>query len=159
MAQTISEKLASFITDLRADRLPTDVIEMAKLCVLDWLASAIAGGTTRPIQMFVKVARGLGGTRQATVIPDGSKTSCHLAALVNAASSHVVEMDDLHKPSVLHPAAPVIPAALAAAERDGIAGPEFLTAIVAGYEVAIRAGEALGPSHYHFWHTTATCGV
>ena len=159
MAQTISEKLARFITDLRADRLPADVIEMAKLCVLDWLASAIAGGTTRPIQMFVKVARGLGGTPQATVIPDGSKTSCHLAALVNAASSHVVEMDDLHKPSVLHPAAPVIPAALAVAERDGIAGPEFLTAIVAGYEVAIRAGEALGPSHYHFWHTTATCGV
>ena len=159
MAQTISEKLASFITDLRADRLPANVIEMAKLCVLDWLASAIAGGTTRPIQMFVNVARGLGGTPQATVIPDGFKTSCHLAALVNAASSHVVEMDDLHKPSVLHPAAPVIPAALAAAERDGIAGPEFLTAVVAGYEVAISAGEALGPSHYHFWHTTATCGV
>ena len=159
MAKTISEKLARFITDLRADRLPADVIEMAKLCVLDWLASAIAGGTTRPIQMFLKVARGLGGTPQATMIADGSKTSCHLAALVNAASSHVVEMDDLHKPSVLHPAAPVIPAALAVAERDGIAGPEFLTAIVAGYEVAIRAGEALGPSHYHFWQTTATCGV
>jgi len=159
MAQTISEKLARFVADLRADGLPADVIEMAKLCVLDWLASAIAGGTTRPIQMFLKVARGLGGTPQATMIADGSKTSCHLAALVNAASSHVVEMDDLHKPSVLHPAAPVIPAALAVAERDGIAGPEFLTAIVAGYEVAIRAGEALGPSHYHFWQTTATCGV
>jgi 2-methylcitrate dehydratase PrpD len=148
-----------FITNLNSDRLPADVIEMAKLCVLDWFASAIAGGTTRPIQMFLTVARGLGGTPQATMIADGSKTSCHLAAHVNAASSHVVEMDDLHKPSVLHPAAPVIPAALAVAERDGIAGPEFLTAIVAGYEVAIRAGEALGPSHYHFWQTTATCGV
>ncbi|MGH7405987.1 MAG: MmgE/PrpD family protein, partial [Candidatus Methylomirabilales bacterium] len=159
MAKTISEKLASFITDLGSDGLPADVIEMAKLCVLDWLGSAIAGSKTRPIQMFVRVARGLGGTPQATVIPDGSKTSSHFAALVNAASSHVVEMDDLHKPSVLHPAAPVIPAALAVAERDGIAGREFLTAIVAGYEVAIRAGEALGPSHYHFWHTTATCGV
>jgi 2-methylcitrate dehydratase PrpD len=157
--QTISQQLARFITDLRAERLPAEVIEMAKLCVLDWLASAIAGGTTRPIRAFVTVVRGLGGVPQATVIPDGSKTSCHLAAFVNAASSHVVEMDDLHKPSVLHPAAPVIPAALAVAERDGIAGSEFLTAIVAGYEVAIRAGEALGPSHYHFWHTTATCGV
>ncbi|MCI0484801.1 MAG: MmgE/PrpD family protein [candidate division NC10 bacterium] len=159
MAKTISQQLASFIAGLRPDRLPADVIEMAKLCVLDWLASAISGRTTRPIQMFLNVARGLGGTPQATMIADGSKTSCHLAALVNAASSHVVEMDDLHKPSVLHPAAPVIPAALAVAERDGIAGPEFLTAIVAGYEVAIRAGEALGPSHYHFWQTTATCGV
>ncbi|MFQ5848749.1 MAG: MmgE/PrpD family protein, partial [Candidatus Methylomirabilales bacterium] len=68
-------------------------------------------------------------------------------------------MDDLHKPSVLHPAAPVIPAALAVAERDGIPGAALFPAIVAGYEVAIRAGEALGPSHYHLWHTTATCGV
>ena len=159
MAQTISERLARFIADLTVEKLPADAIVVAKLCFLDWLGSAIAGGTTRSTRMFVQVAKGLGGKPQATLIPDGSKTSCHLAALVNAASSHVVEMDDLHKPSVLHPAAPVIPAALAVAERDGISGAELLAAIVAGYEVAIRAGEALGPSHYHFWHTTGTLGV
>ena len=159
MKLAISERLALFISDLTFDKLPPTVIEMAKLCVLDWLGSAIAGSTTRPIRIFVKVATDLGGTPQATVIPDGSKTSCHLAALVNAASSHVVETDDLHKPSVLHPAATVIPPALAVAERDGISGADLVTAIVAGYEVAIRAGEALGPSHYQFWHTTATCGV
>lgn len=159
MAKTISEQLARFISDVTIEKLPADVIEMAKLCFLDWLGSVIAGGTTPPVRMFVQVAKGLGGTPQATVIPDGSKTSCHLAALVNAASSHVLEMDDLHKPSVLHPAAPVIPAALAVAERDGISGGELLPAIIVGYEVAIRAGEALGPSHYQFWHSTATCGV
>ncbi|MFQ5846292.1 MAG: MmgE/PrpD family protein, partial [Candidatus Methylomirabilales bacterium] len=109
MAGTISQGLARFITDITIDRLPAEVIEMTKLCLLDWLGSAIAGGITRPVQMFLRVATDLGGRPQATLIPDGSKTSCHLAALVNAASSHVVEMDDLHKPSVLHPAAPVIP--------------------------------------------------
>ncbi len=159
MAKTISERLAQFITGITIEKLPTDVVELARLSFLDWLGSAIAGGTTRPTSMFVQVAQGLGGKPQATVIPDGSKTSCHLAALVNAASTHVLEMDDLHKPSVLHPAAPVIPAALAVAERDGISGGELVSAIVAGYEVAIRAGEAVGPSHYHFWHTTSTCGV
>lgn len=159
MAKTISERLAHFITGITIDTLPADVLELARLSFLDWLGSVIAGGTTRPIQMLVQVAKGLGGKPQATVIPDGSRTSCHLASLVNAASSHVVEMDDLHKPSVLHPAAPVISPALAVAERDAISGAELLCAIVAGYEVAIRAGEALGPSHYHFWHTTATCGV
>ncbi|MEE9181534.1 MAG: MmgE/PrpD family protein, partial [candidate division NC10 bacterium] len=148
-----------FIADLTVEKLPADAVTVAKLSFLDWLGSAIAGGTTRSTRMVVQVAKGLGGKPQATLIPDGSKTSCHLAALVNAASSHVVEMDDLHKPSVLHPAAPVIPAALAVAERDGISGAELLAAVVAGYEVAIRAGEALGPSHYHFWHTTGTCGV
>ncbi|MFQ5802901.1 MAG: MmgE/PrpD family protein [Candidatus Methylomirabilales bacterium] len=159
MAQTISERLARFIADLTVEKLPADAVTVAKRSFLDWLGSAIAGGTTRSTRMVVQVAKGLGGKPQATLIPDGSKTSCHLAALVNAASSHVVEMDDLHKPSVLHPAAPVIPAALAVAERDGISGAELLAAVVAGYEVAIRAGEALGPSHYHVWHTTGTCGV
>ena len=82
-----------------------------------------------------------------------------MAALVNAAASHAVEMDDVHKASILHPAAPVIPAALAMAEREGASGREFLAAIVVGYEVAIRVGEAMGPSHYRFWHTTGTCGI
>jgi 2-methylcitrate dehydratase PrpD len=82
-----------------------------------------------------------------------------MAALVNAAASHVVEMDDLHKGSILHPAAPVIPAALAMAEREGASGQELLTAIAVGYEVAVRVGEAMGPSHYEFWHTTGTCGT
>ena len=159
MAKTISERLAEFIRDTTVEKLPPAVIEMAKLCLLDWLGSAIAGSITRPIRIFVEVTKGLGGRPQATLIPDGSKTSCHLAAFVNAAASHVVEMDDLHKPSVLHPAAPVIPAALAIAERDGISGGELLAAIVAGYEVAIRAGKAVGPTHYHYWHTTGTCGV
>ncbi len=159
MGKTISQRLAQFIDELAAEKLSAEMIETAKLCFLDWLGSAITGGITQPIRIFVDVAKGLGGKPQATVIPDGSKISCHLAALVNAASSHVVEMDDIHKPSVLHPAAPVIPAALAVAERDGIPGAELIAATVAGYEVAIRAGEAMGPSHYHFWHTTATCGV
>ena len=159
MAQTISERIAHFVEQTGPEKLSADVTEMVQLCLLDWLGSAIAGANTRPIEIFRDVAKDLGGEPQATVIPDGSKTSCHLAALVNAASSHALEMDDLHKPSVLHPAAPVIPAALSAAERDGTSGSELAAAIVIGYEVAIRAGEAVGPSHYHFWHTTGTCGV
>lgn len=159
MAKAISERLAEFILDTTVEKLPPPVIEMAQLCFLDWLGSAIAGSATRPVRIILEVTKTLGGKPQATVIPDGSKTSCHLAAFVNAASSHVVEMDDLHKPSVLHPAAPVIPAALAIAERDGLSGGELLAAIIAGYEVAIRAGKAVGPTHYHYWHTTGTCGV
>jgi 2-methylcitrate dehydratase PrpD len=159
MAKTISQQLAEFVADLAYEKLPADAIAMAQLCLLDWLGSAIGGGDARPVRIIVDVVKDLGGRPEATVIADGSKSSCHLAALANAAASHVLEMDDLHKPSVLHPAAPVIPAALAMAERDALPGSAMLTAIVAGYEVAIRAGEALGPSHYTFWHTTATCGV
>lgn len=159
MGKTISERIADFIVQTDPGRLPADVVEFTKLCFLDWLGSAIAGSDKPPTAAMVEVARALGGNPEATLIPGWSPTSAFWAALVNGASSHVVEMDDLHKPSILHPAAPVIPAALALAEREGSGGDELIAAIVVGYEVAIRAGECVGPSHYAFWHSTGTCGT
>jgi 2-methylcitrate dehydratase PrpD len=82
-----------------------------------------------------------------------------LAALANGASSHMVEMDDLHRESILHPATAVIPAVFALAEREKASGADLLLAIAVGYEAAIRVALGVGPSHYRFWHTTATCGT
>ncbi len=65
----------------------------------------------------------------------------------------------LHQGSTFHPAAPIIPAALAVAEREGASGRELLRAITLGYDVAIRIAEAVNPSHYRYWHPTGTCGV
>jgi 2-methylcitrate dehydratase PrpD len=156
---TIQEQMAAFIFDASYEALPPEALAMARLCVLDWLGSVYAGKGARPAVAMLLVARSLGGNPEATLLADGSRSSAYMAALVNAAASHVVEMDDLHKGSILHPAAPVIPAALAMAEREGASGQEFLTAVVVGYEVAIRVGETMGPSHYRFWHTTGTCGT
>lgn len=159
MPKPIAEQLAEFILNTDYKSLPQEAVEMAKLCFLDWLGSTYAGSKQRPTRIFLELARELGGRPEATLIPDGSKSSCLFAAMVNAASSHVMEMDDLHKASILHPAAAVIPAALATAEREGSSGAELIAAIVAGYEVAIRIGEAVGSSHYQYWHTTGTCGT
>jgi len=156
---TIQEQMAAFIFDTNHEALPAEALDMARLCFLDWLGSVYAGKGSRPAMAMLLVAKSLGGNPEATLLSDASRSSAHMAALVNAAASHVVEMDDLHKASILHPAAPVIPAALAMAEREGASGREFLAAIVVGYEVAIRVGEAMGPSHYQFWHTTGTCGT
>lgn len=156
---TISDQLAAFVCDTNYETLPVEALDMAKLCFLDWLGSVYAGKTSQSAVAMLLVAKSLGGNPEATVIPDGSRSSAYIAALVNGAAAHVVEMDDLHKGSVLHPGAPVISAALAMAEREGASGGELLVAIATGYEVAIRVGEAVGSSHYQFWHTTATCGT
>jgi 2-methylcitrate dehydratase PrpD len=79
--------------------------------------------------------------------------------MVNAASSHYAEQDDVHNGSVFHPATVVFPAALAVAQALGCSGQQFLTAVVAGYEVGIRVGEFLGRSHYKVFHTTGTAGT
>src|SRR5690606_29784581 len=100
----------------------------------------------------------MGGAEQAHLVT-GGQSSVLNAALVNGAASHVVELDDIHKGSIIHAATVVIPAALAVAEWKGLSGKELIAAVVAGYEVCYRIGEAVSPSHYYYWHNTATCGT
>jgi 2-methylcitrate dehydratase PrpD len=157
--EILSNRLAEYFCGVTFDDLSADHVGKMKIFFLDWLGSAYAGKDLPPIRMIRKVVTDLGGTPEATSIPDGVKTNCLLAALVNGASSHIVEMDDLHRESILHPAAAILPALLAAGERQRISGKDLIVAISVGYEVGIRVALAVGPSHYHYWHTTATCGT
>jgi len=156
---SISREFGAFISSLKYEDIPERVRILAKYCFLDWLASAYAGSQEKPVRMMLEVVKGMPGNPECTLIPDGSKNICLLGALVNGASSHMVEMDDLHRPSIFHPAAPIIPAALAVAEREQRSGMDLIAAIIVGYEVGIRVAEMVGTSHYQLWHTTATCGT
>jgi len=155
---SLTEQLSTFLVTARSTALPPSVVDDAKYYTLDWLGSAIAGTVTEPGRMLLAHARAQAG-QGATVIGLREQRNVDLAALTNGGLSHIVEMDDLDRASVVHPAAPIIPAALAVAEREGGSGLDFLAAVVLGYEVAIRIGAAVGKTHYRIWHNTATCGV
>jgi 2-methylcitrate dehydratase PrpD len=150
-----SRHLADFAARTRFEDLPAAVVAEAGRAVLDWLGSAMAGSLEPPARMGQQVVAGLGASSEATVFGAG-RSSAAGAALANGISSHILEFDDVHKGSTLHPAAPIIPAALAAAERRHAPGREFLLAVTLGYEIALRIGEAVNPSHYRYWHPTGT---
>ncbi len=155
-----TQALASFLAELRYDDLPDYVLDRTEDLFLDWLGSALASEGSRPIPLFEAYAQKMGpADGPARILVNGRGTSAYFAALVNGASSHLVEQDDLHNSSVLHPATVVFPAALAAAQDLGKSGRELLLASVAGYEAGIRIGEFLGRSHYRIFHTTATVGT
>ncbi len=126
---------------------------------MDWLGSALGGSRQEAARLVVSLIREEGGNFQSTVIGFNEKTAVSRAALANGASSHILELDDLHKGSILHPAAPIISAAAAISEMERSGGKDLITAVVAGYEVGIRIAEAITPSHYYYWHTTGTCGT
>lgn len=152
--------LAEFLAGLRYEDLPASVVEYTEELFLDWLGSALASQNRHPIPLFQRYAQRMGpASGKSRVLVDGTSTSAYFAALVNGASSHLVEQDDLHNSSVLHPATVVFPAALAAAQELGKSGRELILASVAGYEAGIRIGEFLGRSHYRIFHTTATVGT
>ena len=157
---TDTQQLATFLAELRYDDLPDHVLDRTEDLFLDWLGSALASEGARPIPLFEAYAQKMGPANgPARILVNGRGTSAYFAALVNGASSHLVEQDDLHNSSVLHPATVVFPAALAAAQDLGKSGRELLLASVAGYEAGIRIGEFLGRSHYRIFHTTATVGT
>lgn len=154
----LSKKLATYVVKMSYEQIPDDVVQFTKFCILDYFGSAIAGRKMRPIQMIAEFSKEMGGNEQATAIT-GGKTSVMNAALVNGAASHIVELDDIHKGSIIHAATVVIPAALAVSEWKQLSGKDVITAVVVGYEVCFRIGEAVSPSHYYYWHNTATCGT
>ena len=155
---SLSQELANYHSNLTYEDLPEEVISFTKLCILDYFGSAFAGADKEPIQMISETINEMGGNPQATLVT-GGKSSVLNAALVNGASSHIVELDDIHKSSIIHAATVVIPAALAVAEWKKLSGKELILAVVMGYEVCFRIGEAVSPSHYYYWHNTATCGT
>jgi 2-methylcitrate dehydratase PrpD len=156
--EQVTRRLAEAIASTRFDDLPAEVIAETRRAVLDWLGSALAGSLEAPARMAQRVVAMLGASEAATVFSAG-RSSAAGAALANGVASHILEFDDVHKGSTLHPAAPVIPAALAVVEREHADGRAFLLAVAVGYDAALRIGEAVNPSHYRFWHPTGTAAT
>jgi 2-methylcitrate dehydratase PrpD len=157
---TPSQQLAEFAANLQFSDIPEAVVRRAEDLLLDWFGSALAGKVGRPVQVIEAIASEMGPQEgRAEVLIARRMTSPLFAALVNGASSHFAEQDDVHNGSVFHPAAVVFPAALAIAQDRGCSGQDLITASVAGYEAGIRIGEFLGRSHYRIFHTTGTAGT
>ena len=157
---TPSAQLAQFVANLQYEDIPPAVMQRAEELFVDWFGSALSGKVGRPVQAIESVAREIGPQEgRAEVLLSRRKTTSVFAAMVNAASSHFMEQDDIHNSSVFHPGTVVFPAVLAIAQERGISGKELMTAAVAGYEVGIRVGEFLGQSHYKVFHTTGTAGT
>ncbi len=151
--------LSEFLAALRYEALPAAVVARAEELFLDWFASALAGRGARPVQILEQFAARMGpADGPSEILVSRRRSAPFFAALVNGATSHVVEQDDLHNGSVLHPGTVVFPAVLAAAQETGASGKDLIVAAVAGYEAGVRAGEFLGRSHYKVFHTTGTAG-
>jgi len=154
----LTRALAEFLSDTVYGDLPRSVVDESYRATLDWFGSALAGALEPPARIAQRVACGLGSSDESTVLGAG-RGSAPAAALANGVASHILELDDVHKGSTLHAAAPVISAALAVAERACAPGREFTRAVALGYDAALRIGEAVNPSHYRYWHPTGTAAT
>jgi 2-methylcitrate dehydratase PrpD len=156
MSNSPAHDLMAFVQQIGATNLPPSVIAKAKACLLDALGCGTFGSQQAwariaADEMIAEGARGL-----ATLLGRTEQVSAPAAALCNGTAIHGFELDDLIAESIVHPAATVTPAALAAAEATNASGTQLLAAIVAGYEVMHRVGVALGTgAAKRGFHTTS----
>ncbi len=156
-----TRRLAQFASALSFDDLPAAVVDKAKTCVLDTLGCCIFGATLESMHKLATMvaAENCGG--QSAVFGFPLRTSASNAALINAASAHAFQLDEIHIEATLHPGSLAVPAALALAEANGgVTGRELIAAIVAGYEVGLRVGlTAKGGMFARGFHNQGTTGV
>ena len=133
-------------------------LKKAKLEIIDWIGYSIAGTRTRQARPFKNLQN---------ILPEGNSLNLFSrkqlnvfdSAFINASVGNILELDDVHRTSIIHPGDTIIPAAIAASNSTNIDAYNFLRAIIVGYETAIRMGKCLGVDHYKIFYSSATCGV
>ena len=156
----VTATLARFISASDWEAIGLEVRHEARRTLLNCLGAALGGCRDAAVEHAIAVLAPFSGPPQATVIGRAERLDALSAAFVNGASANVLDFDDTHLPTVIHPAAPVVPALLAFAETRKVTGSELLHALILGVEVECRIGNAITPWHYaRGWHITSTCGV
>jgi 2-methylcitrate dehydratase PrpD len=155
-----TRRLVEWASRTTLEDLPERVVALSRDLILDHLGVAIGGIDHEASRLALDVVRELGGAPRATILGHGDRTSEVNAALVNGISSHVLDFDDTHIPTILHPSGPILAAGLAVGEAVGASGRDLLRAHAVAVEVSARASNAIFPEHYDAgWHMSGTTGT
>jgi 2-methylcitrate dehydratase PrpD len=156
----VTRELARFIVESRWSSIPTEISHEAKRALLNWAGCAIGGCRDKAVDTALAALSEFAGRPQATVLGRSERMDILNAAALNALSSNILDFDDTHLRTVLHPTVPVAAAVIALAEHSRVTGAQLLHAFILGVEVECRVGNAISPEHYNAgWHIAATCGI
>jgi len=157
---TVTEEFVTWAWSLTHEPPPVEVRHAAARQLLDATGVMVAGARSAETAFVGAVADGFTAPAESTRIDSGAKVPSPIAALVNGASLHSLDLDDTHAGSLIHASAAVVPAALAVAEERGATGAQLLDAVTIGNELSCRLGAAV-PHGFHArgFHPTSVCGV
>jgi len=132
----------------------------AKRSILNFFATALGSAHDPAVTVALRTLLPFSGPANSTIIGRTERLDMMGTSFVNAVSANLLDFDDTHPETIIHPAAPVAGPALALAEAHQLSGRELLTAFILGVEVECRIGNAVSPHHYaRGWHITSTCGI
>jgi len=149
-------RLGDFVSDAAP---PAEARARAAIAVLDTVGVSLAGAS-EPASLIVRQVAAAEGGDACTIFGTPFRAGISGAALANGTAAHALDYDDMCFVSLAHPSAPLVPALLAAAESERLAGRAVLDAYVVGFEIEARLGRLMNPRHYRRgWHCTSTLGT
>jgi 2-methylcitrate dehydratase PrpD len=156
----VTRILAKYIVSGELAAIPPEVRKEAARTLLNWVGCAIGGSANQAVDIAISALSPFFGPPQASLLGRKERTDILHASLINGIASHVLDYDDTHLRTIIHPAGPVVSAILALSEYRPVSGSEFLNAMILGIEAECRIGNAVCPAHYDAgWHITGTAGV
>lgn len=156
----VTRALAEWVVSCDLSAIPEEVRREGVRTFVNWVGCAVGGACHETVDCALAAVAPFSGPAEATVLGRQERLDPLHAALLNGISSHVLDYDDTHLKTIIHPAGPVASALLAVAETRPISGAEFLNALIVGIETECRIGNAVYPEHYdRGWHITGTAGV
>ena len=155
----ITRTLARFVVSSRAESVPEPAQREATRSLVNWLACALGGAAHDAVERAIAALQPFAGPPQAHLIGRHERFDCPHAALINGMSSHVLDFDDTHLRTLLHPSVAVAAPLLALAGARPISGAAFLHAFVLGVDVGCRIANAIYRSHNVNCYITGTAGV
>ncbi|HEX7230153.1 MAG TPA: MmgE/PrpD family protein [Candidatus Binatia bacterium] len=160
--RTLSEGLASYYTALEFQRIPADIIDSAKLHILDSLGCLLAGSRLQAGKLAYALAiANSGKNMSAPLLGSGQRVSLLDAVEAMSVAAHCGEMDDIHAGAGTCIGAMVIPALFAMTKKYGGSGRKMIEATIAGYETIIRVGLSIdAPKLFaRGWWPSTICGA
>lgn len=160
MNKDVTYRLGSWAASAAASDIPEDVRYEGVRSFVNWLGCAVGGAREPAVERAIAALGQFSSNAGTAVLGRAERFDAMTTALINGISSHVLDYDDTHLKTIIHPAGPVASAALGVAETTGATGDEFLTAFILGIEAECRIGNAVYPDHYdRGYHITATAGA
>lgn len=156
----VTQLLGEFAANLQWESASVKVKELLPVLMLDYFRAAVAGQDRYWTDAAIQLYSSHSSNHKAGVLFSDLKIDASRAAFVNGVAAGSLDWDDSHVAAIIHPGVVIWPAALAMAEVVSCTGKELLTAVLAGYETAIRIGMSIQPEHsLRGFQGTPTCGV
>ncbi|HVJ52076.1 MAG TPA: MmgE/PrpD family protein [Aliidongia sp.] len=156
----IGEVLGHFVAQSRWEEIAPALRHEGRRSLLNFFSGPLGVVRNPAVETAIEVMRPFSGPEKVTVIGRPERLDAMGAAFVNAIAANLLDYDDTHLRTIIHPTAPVAPPILALAEQYELSGAAVLHAFLLGAEIECRIGNAVSPGHYaRGWHITSTCGV